>query len=226
MTSSQIPTSDPREGRVRWRRAAAMFASAVVACAVLMAMTAQGILAANFSISGFPFVVTADRLDGQGFEQFASIDNMAPGSPLASNVQGNFPNQGDTGGQVLVFVSAIGSAQLTNLCQSIAVVPGQLYLKLTAGADGTKVSATNLVVDSDALAGNATFNNIEIGRDASTLDRVPSATRSDQAGSFGQQAESVHIDNLRQDNWATTAAQFTLPGLNLRFAPTPCSVGS
>jgi hypothetical protein len=199
-----------------------MFGSALVVGAVMMAMTAQGILAANFAISGFPFVVTSTRLDGTHFEQFATIDNMASGSPLASNVQGNFPNQGDTGGQVLVFVSAIGSAQLTNLCQSIAVVPGQLYLKLTAGTADTRVSASNLVVDSDSLSGDATFGKIEIGRDASTLDQVPSATRPDQLGSFGQQAETVQINNLRQDNWATTAATFTLPGLNLRFAPTPC----
>src|SRR6266545_1576478 len=166
MTSSEIPTPASSEGRVRWRRASAMLVTAVSACAVLVLLTAQGILAANFAISGFPFVVTADRLEGQGFEQFATVDHMAPGSPLASNVQGEFPNQGDTGGQVLVFVSAIGSAQLTNLCQSIAIVPGQLYLKITAGGGGTNVSASNLIVDSDALTGNASFTNIEIGRDA------------------------------------------------------------
>jgi hypothetical protein len=41
-------------------------------------------------------------------------------------------------------------------------------------------------------------------------------------GDFGQQADSVVITNLRQDNFATTAATFSLPGLTLGFSNTGC----
>ena len=35
-------------------------------------------------------------------------------------------------------------------------------------------------------------------------------------------ARSMTINNLRQTNYATTAATFTLPGLNLGFSSTGC----
>src|SRR5215467_3333700 len=97
-----------------------MLVSAAAAGAVLMALTAQGVLAAQFAISGVPFTVTASRLDGTGFEQFGFFDSMAPGSPNASNCLGaSTANQGNCGGVVLVAVSAINDATLTNLCQSV-----------------------------------------------------------------------------------------------------------
>jgi hypothetical protein len=37
------------------------------------------------------------------------------------------------------------------------------------------------------------------------------------SGGFGQQADSVTIDNLKQNTWLTTAGTFTLPGFNLTF---------
>ena len=90
-----------------------------------------------------------------------------------------------------------------------------LTLKITAGDGRTPVSATNLVVDADKLSGNVTFKNIQIGRDASTLNQVPGVTG--PAGDFAQQATSVTIDNLYQHAYATTAGTFTLPGFKLSF---------
>jgi hypothetical protein len=207
------------EGRVRWRRMGAMLAAATAAGSVLVVLTAQGVLAAQFAVSGLPFVVTATKLQGTGFEQFGSLDNMAPGSPNASNTQSQSPpNQGNTGGQVLVVVSAIQSATLTNLCQSVSL--GAVSLKITAGSGSTPVTATTLVVDSDVLTGDASFGNISIGQDASTLDQVKGVTG--PIGDFGQQADTVTIQNLRQENFATTAASFTLPGLTLTFANSGC----
>src|SRR5690349_18804904 len=113
------PTMHPEEGGVRWRRAGAMLAAAAAAGAVLMTLTAQGVLAAQFAISGIPFTVTSARLDGTGFEQFGFLDQMAANSPNASNCQGaSTANQGDCGGAVLVAVSAIKQATLSNICQS------------------------------------------------------------------------------------------------------------
>lgn len=208
----------PDEGRVRWRRAGMMLLASAVAGGALVGLTAQGVLAAQFAISGIPFTVTASKLSGTGFEQFGNLDNMAPNSPNASNTQGQPPNQGDTGGAVVVVTSAIAQATLTDLCQSINL--GGTNLKLTAGTGSTPVSANTLVVDSDLLTGDASFNNIAIGQDASTVDKVPGVTG--PLGDFAQAADSVTITNLRQDNFATTAASFTLPGLHLGFSDTGC----
>ena len=199
---------DSKQGRTRWRRFAAMFAVSGALAGVMVALTAQGVIAAQFAISGMPFTVTAERLDGTGFEQYATLDEMAP----------NSPNAGDTGGQVVVVVSAINQAKLTKLCQSINL--GGMFLKITAGDAGTPVEAKTLLVDSDLLTGNASFNNINIGQDASTLNKVPGAVGN--LGVFGQQADSVVITNLRQNNYATTAATFTLPNLHLGFTSDGC----
>ncbi|MFI6820435.1 DUF6230 family protein [Micromonospora sp. NPDC050187] len=205
---ARVSATVPEEGAVRWRRFFPMLLGTGVLSAAMVLLTAQGVLAAQFSISGLPFTVTADRLDGTGFEQFAALDHMVEGSP----------NEGDTGGQVVVIVSAIDRAELTNLCQSVNM--GGMVLKITAGDSGKPVKARTLVVDSDSIAGDADFRNIDIGQDASTLDKVPGVKGG--IGIFAQQADTVVIDDLRQNNWATTAAAFTLPHLRMSFASEGC----
>lgn len=211
-TRSEQPESSARgrrkEGGLRWRRFGAMMVVSLGITGGLVVMTAKGVLAAQFSISGIPFTVTATQLQGTGFEQFATLDHMIP----------NSPNAGKTGGQLVLIVSAIKSATLTNLCQSVSL--GGEYLKITAGSGSTPVSADQLVVDSTSIAGDATFNNMNIGQDASTLTEVPGVTGG--AGIFGQQADTVTINNLKQTNYATTAATFTLPGLSMSFTSTGC----
>jgi hypothetical protein len=194
-------------GRVRLKRAALMGIPACVAGGVLMALTAQGVLGAQFEISGLAFTVTADHLHGEGFEQFGQLDNMIP----------NSPNAGNTGGQEFVATSAIRDATLTNLCQSVNL--GGINLKITAGNNGTPVTAHDLTTDSDVLAGDASFTNIQVGGDASTYTQADVAG---PAGDFGQQADTVDIDHLRQDNYATTAAIFKLPNLHLSFDSNGC----
>jgi hypothetical protein len=207
--SAQGSVQDAERGKTRWRRFAAMLAASGAVAAAMVVLTAQGVIAAQFSISGMPFTVTADRLDGTGFEQYATLDQMAPGSP----------NEGDTGGQMVLVVSAIDNATLTKLCQSINL--GGEFLKITAGDGKTPVSAKTLVVDSDLITGdNATFDHIDIGQDASTLTTVPGAVGN--IGVFGQQAKSVVITKLRQNNFATTAATFTLPNMHLSFTSSGC----
>jgi hypothetical protein len=198
----------PAGGGVRWKRFAAMFTLTGAMAAGLVALTAQGVLAASFSISGMPFAVTADKLEGTGFEQFATLDEMIPDSP----------NAGDTGGQMVVLVSAVDSAKLTNLCQSVSL--GGMYMKLTAGSGSSPVTAKTLVVDSDLISGDASFNKISIGQDASTLNEVKGVTGN--PGVFAQQADTVEIANLRQNNYATTAAVFKLPHLRMTFSNDGC----
>ena len=200
-------TSTSSYGGVRWRRFAAIFTVATSMAVALITLTAQGVLAAQFSISGMPFTVTSTQLSGTGFEQFAVLDTMVPGSP----------NEGDTGGQVLVVTSAIKNATLTKLCQSVDL--GGTNLLITAGSGADKVTASDLTTDSTELSGDAAFNNIEIGNDASTLTK---AGVKGPIGVFSQQADTVRIANLRQTNYATTAGVFKLPGLKLRFSGSGC----
>jgi hypothetical protein len=205
MASTTRPVPE-RRGRIRLRRAAVMGVPAAVAAAVLVVLTAQGAIAAQFSISGIPFTVTAKRLYGVGFEQYGGLDNMAKGSP----------NAGSTGGQEVVVVSAIRDAWLNQLCQSVNL--GGTNMVITAGS-ATPVTAHDLVTDSSMISGDASFSGIQIGGDASTFTKGDSTGPS---GDFGQQANSVTIDNLRQTNYATTAATFKLPGLHLSFKSKGC----
>ncbi|MBQ0825347.1 DUF6230 family protein [Streptomyces tagetis] len=198
-----------RRGRVRPRRAAVMAVPAAAVTAALAVLTAQGALGVQFAISGMPFTVTATELDGTGFAQFGGLDTMAEGSP----------NEGDTGGQVLVVTSVIKSAKLTSLCQSVDL--GGTNLLITAGGGGTRVSATDLTTDSTELSGDASFDNIEIGNDASTLDKAGPRGHGPR-GVFSQQADTVRIKSLRQTNYATTAGVFKLPGLKMRFSGSAC----
>ncbi|MET9843767.1 DUF6230 family protein [Streptomyces ossamyceticus] len=196
-----------RRGRVRLKRAAVMAVPATAVAAGLMILTAQGALGVQFAISGMPFVVTADKLEGEGFAQFGALDHMIE----------NSPNEGDTGGQVLVVTSVVKNGKLTNLCQSVDL--GGIQLVLTAGNKSTPVSVKNLAIDSDDISGDASFNNIEIGRDSSTFDKVG---QQGPPGVYGQQADSVTITDLYQHNYAATAAVFKLPDLHMRFQSEGC----
>ncbi|MEU6969253.1 DUF6230 family protein [Kitasatospora aureofaciens] len=208
--AAETPTpTGTRRGRVRIRRTALMAVPAVAVGGILMTLTAQGVLAAQFSISGMPFTITADKLDGDGFAQFGSLDHMIPGSP----------NQGHTGGQVLVAVSAIKTAEITNLCQSVDL--GGVNLVIHAGDQGTPVSASDLTTDSDLLSGDAEFKNIEIGGDASTYTKAGDVGKGGK-GVFGQQADHVQLTHLNQHNYASTAVGFKLPNLRLSFSSKGC----
>jgi Family of unknown function (DUF6230) len=176
-----------------------------VAVAALVVMTSQAVLAVSFSISGTPFTVAAKQLKGQGFEQFGVLDkSVLPVLPGHTN-------------QIVLTANAIRSATLSHLCQAVSL--GAFTLKITAGNGSTPVTATDLVVDADQLSGStASFTNIHIGQDASTLNEVPGITGN--PGVFAQQADTVTIDNLRQHAYATTAGTFTLPGFSLSFGGT------
>ena len=191
------------QGRVRWRRFVFALVPSLAIFGGVLALTAQGALASAFSISGQPFEVSANSLSGQGFQQFGTVDSTASKTP------------------VVVAESQIGTATLTNLCQSVVTnIPllGTYTLRITAGQGTTPVTATDLIVDANQLSGStAIFQNIQIGRDASTLNQVggvPLGT----PGTFGQQATSVTIDNLRQVAYATSAGTFTLPGFSLNLS--------
>ena len=80
-------------------------------------------------------------------------------------------------------------------------------LTINAGGGGNPATASDLLIDMDSLEGDATFNNIQIGRDAGTLGG--------EAGAFGQSAERVVITDLKQVARSTSAGVFTLNGLRM-----------
>ncbi|MEV6568730.1 DUF6230 family protein [Streptomyces kronopolitis] len=192
----------PVTGRIRWRRFAALSVPALVGTAALGIALANGALAASFAVSGQQFKVSADSLTGDGFAQYGSVDTNARGDLLP------------------VAVTAIKSARMHHLCQSVVThlpVIGDISLHLSAGTGSTPVEATNLFVDATQLSGDASFHGIEIGRDASTLDKGPDGGQGMQ-DLFAQQADDVSIGSLRQTAWATNAGTFKLSGLNMKIS--------
>jgi hypothetical protein len=169
---------------------------------MLILLSTQAVLAVSISISGEPFIVTASLLRGYGFEQFPVVDHS-----ILNDLPGN-------SNQVTLESTAIRSAKITNLCQSVRVGPFSMVIR--AGGNGTPVSATDLVVDADRFSGKrAKFTHLSQGEDASQLTQVPGVRG--PAGAFALQAATVTITDLRQHAYATTAGTFTLPGFSLRF---------
>jgi hypothetical protein len=202
-------------GRTRWWRFGAVMGLSVGASAGLVLMVANGAIAASFSVSGQEFKVSATKLEAHGFVQYGSVDKTP--------VPGSNPKQY---APVPVAVSAMKTAKLTDLCQSVFTPLGALgsvTLTISAGTGGPgrEVTATNMVVDMTQLNGDADFTNMEIGGDASELNKGPSAkdlpdeNAQHREGFFSQQADDVVINNLQQTARATSAGDFNLKGLKL-----------
>ncbi|HYK69309.1 MAG TPA: DUF6230 family protein [Streptosporangiaceae bacterium] len=200
------------QGRVRWKRFAIMFVPAAAISAALLTLTANGALAASFSISGQQGETSADSLTGQGFQQFGTAD-------VANAVNGS--------GLQPVVESEINSAQITNLCQSVVeTLPlglGTITLKITGGNNGTPASASSLIIDANQLSGStATFGSIQQGIDNSALPvKTPALAGK---GNFSQAATSISITNLQEIAYSTEAGTFTLPGfsMSLTAGNNPC----
>jgi hypothetical protein len=188
-------------GRIRWRRFALLAVPGCAATAALGIALAQGAIAASFAVSGQQFKVSADRLTGEGFAQYGNIDTNARNDLLP------------------VATVGIRTATIDSLCQSVVTslpVLGDVSLNLTAGTGDTPVKAENLFLDATQLEGNASFRNIEIGRDASTLDKGPEGAQGMQ-DAFSQQADDFSITDLKQVAWAANAGTFKLSGLKMKI---------
>jgi len=188
---------DSAYGRTNWRRFAVAVGVPTAVAAGIIVGIANGAFAASFTVSGQSFKISADKLDGDGFAQYGGRDTTKTGA-------------------VPVAVSGIHSAELTNLCQSVVVPGTKISLTIRAGrAAGKPATATDLLIGVDQLDGDATFKNINIGQDASTLTKGGDAAKG-QAGMFGQEADHVTITDLKQTAYSTTAGSFTLTGLTLK----------
>lgn len=183
-------------GHTRWGRTTLIAAPLAVGSIAVALSMAAGILAASFAVAGTSFTLTSNHLSATGFDGLGSSAGLADGSQKASLLAG------------------IKHAELKGICLATGVsipVIGKFTLKITSDGD---LSADNLKLDADALAGDAAFKNAEIGRDATTLTKGPAVGT--QRGVFGLQADSVTIDNLKASALSAAAAgTFKLPGLKL-----------
>jgi hypothetical protein len=199
-------------GHTRWPRLALVLMPTVLVSALLLAAIGTGVLpvslavsAQSMVISGQNLKISADRLQGTGFTQYVGTDRSK---------NKTYPEA----------IAGIDSADLYNLCQSMVLslpVVGETTLRIGAGGGGKPAHADHLVVHTDDLGGDAVFSDIVIGQDASTFKDGGSGLL---AGMFGQRADTVRIDHLRQSTRQVNAATFRLTGLHLsvKAGAKPC----
>jgi len=187
----------PVRGRTRWRAFSIVLGAGLALSVAMIFGVANGAIAASVAVSGSTFKISATELDGQGFVQYGGVVQKADGSSVPVAISG---------------IKAV--TKLDGLCQSVVVPNTNISLVIKAGNGST---ASDMVIDMSQLSGDATFGNIAIGQDASTLDKGPSGAVG-AAGGFGQQADTVKITNLRQVAWKTTAGTFTINGLDLHVS--------
>ncbi|MFB7514112.1 DUF6230 family protein [Streptomyces sp. NPDC056144] len=204
-------------GGTRWKRFAVVMVPSVAATAAIGVGLAQGALAASFSISGQQFKVKADRLVGNDFVQYGSVDGGTDleGKPFAEPVA----------------VSGFSEAWITNMCQSVVTpkvpfIGESVTLRLEAGNGGTPVYAKGIYLDVAELKTDAEFTDMDLGIAVGKLNTGPDGkpvagkpgiqpnTQANPYG-FGQRAKTAVLNDVRQKAWATTAATFKLPNLSL-----------
>jgi hypothetical protein len=202
--------SDPAYGRTNWRKFAVTVGVPLAVAAGLVVALEQGAIAASFQVSGQDFKLSADELKGNGFTQYSS------GMPAASNTDGP--------GTKIMAMSGIHDATITKLCQTVAAnspFGGKIVMRIDAGngtTPETQVQATNLLIGMSDLQGDATFGNIQIGVNDTSLSADGQDPESHgQTGGFGQQAKTVDIKNLKQTASYTSAGTFTLNGMHLHL---------
>ncbi|SIO90904.1 DUF6230 family protein [Nocardiopsis sp. JB363] len=198
--SQDSPEQHEGNGGTRWRRFALLAVPGFIAAAVLGGMTTQGVLAASFAVSGDSFKMSADNFSGSGFSQYGDVADSVDGSARP------------------VGLSSVNTVELQNLCMSsLWDLPiGEATLVITAGEE-SPVEGTSMVIDIEQLQGDAEFGEIEIGRDASTLDKADNGQGPE--GGFGLQADSISVDEMELTSWAVTSGSLRLSGLGLAIKP-------
>ncbi|MCG5219263.1 DUF6230 family protein [Streptosporangium soli] len=185
------------QGRVRWKRFGLTLVPVAAMTSLLIGATAQGVIGATFVVPGNSFKLFAGELRGQGFSLASDVDRTRKGR------------------LVPVIVAGVRRAAITELCSSALVKTpvGTITIRLTGGRGGNEVIIDDLVIDVAVGQTAASIRDLELGRDASTLEEVPGGRG--PAGTFGGQARAVTLRNVRLGAWAVTAATFSLPDLGL-----------
>ncbi|RNL82534.1 DUF6230 family protein [Halostreptopolyspora alba] len=205
MTSeTSAVTDDTEAGHTSWKRFGAFAGIGAVAVGGMLYALANGAIAAQFVVSDLDFKVSADRLVGTGFEQYGGINVDRNNEPLP------------------MATAAISEAELHSMCQSVLIddelptLPA-VTMNLTAGTGENPVEAETLLVDMHQMAGDAEFDNMDIGVNSTDMDKGPDAG-TPISGMFGMQSDTIVVDDLQQEARATTAGSFVLNDLNLTLA--------
>ena len=90
---------------------------------------------------------------------------------------------------------------------------GKVGVLIKAGGGDAPASASDLQIGMTGLKGDASFGNIRIGVDASTVH----TTKKGDAGDVAMDSDSIDIDGLQQVSWSTQAAVFQLTDLSLKI---------
>ncbi|MEO3891932.1 DUF6230 family protein [Nonomuraea sp. B5E05] len=188
------------QGRVRWKRFGLILVPVAAMTSLLIGATAQGAIGATFVVSGNGFKLFAGELRGQGFSLATDVDRTKDGRLIP------------------VIVAGVRRAAVSELCSSALVKTpvGTVTLRLTGGQGGNEVDIDDLVIDVSVGQTAASIRDLELGRDASTLDEVPAGRG--PAGTFGGQARVVTLRDVRLGARAVTAATFSLPDLGLKLS--------
>ncbi|MBB2940854.1 hypothetical protein FB565_000558 [Actinoplanes lutulentus] len=183
------------EGRTHWGRAAWLFVPSVFALGGITVGIAEGALAASFGVSGQAFKVSASSVEGTDVAAYLDTVQSVDGA--------NHP----------VMLAGVKEASLTDVCTSAVVdipVVGNVSLKVLGGKQ-EPITGTNVVADAEALlSAGGVVKNVEAGRDASTLNRVPGVQG--PAGRFGLQAGSLSTDAVQSTAWSANGGTLTLSG--------------
>lgn len=208
-TEQQHGEHDPEyiPGRTRWNVFALVFAVGLLGVGLMFTGMSRGALATSFAVSGTSYKATADKLTAAGVVQYGSAETGA-GNKRA------YP----------VLVNGFREAKLTNFCQSFVVADlpmvGEATVRLEA-SDGMR--AENLVLGVERVSGDLTLRNVQIGRDAASLDAGPNGATG-PPGAFGIQADGATISDLRQRARSTTATTLHLDDVDITVEPgrDPC----
>jgi hypothetical protein len=178
-------------GRRCWRRFWLVMTPAVLATSGVLALVAEGAVAASASASGRAFKVSGDRLSGSGFAALPGV------------------NTDPSGVQHPVVVVTAREAEVHNLCVSVLVPTplGEVTVQVKAGTS-EPVHATGLVVQSDQLAGDISFGDV-----------LAQATGAHQGnpGGFVASTDRVVVNHPRFTGWRGTAGSFRLKDLSMRL---------
>jgi hypothetical protein len=198
-------TTTPSRGRTNWRRLSVVLGvSGLAAVAVIGGMQAAA-LPVSFAVTGSTFKVSAAHMHGVGAVQFASLaaDSAGHHRPVA--------------------VAGIGRARLIGLCQSsVTRTPlGAVTLRIEA-EDDRPLEADRLILDLSQMRGAMRFGQVQMGRDAATLDAVDGVHGS--AGQYGQQARTLDVDDMRLTSRSVTAGSFDLRDarMHVQLGDHPC----
>ncbi|MGC9538902.1 DUF6230 family protein [Streptomyces sp. UG1] len=191
----------PGEGGTRWRRASLLMVPSMLAIATMTVAMAQGALAASVGVSGKQFTVTADQVEGHQMTGFPSSVRSADGKELETIRLG------------------FGSASLRSLCLTQGLrlpLIGDVTLSLKSGGN-SPATVENFTADAtDVLGAKGSLSQVEVGVDASQLNRAGEGGRGPK-GRFGLQASGMSLQDFSTTAHNLTSGSFKLSGLDLHI---------